>query len=459
MMKLIAGEATTSQEAAASGAPDRSPVRSRPLLLMERTLYRDGHVPFTCVFSIKLRGQLDKSPLRGALRRLQSKHPLLRCVVEDVRGRPCFVLRDDPAPIPLRIGDRLSEDQWEEEVHREWINPFNGAVEPLVRLIWLRGSGIHNLILPAHHSICDGQGGIGLLQDLLRAYEHPESDPGSYDELGSLEDLVPPEVLQNPNFQRRLQWKRRQLKYILWLKTCHRTQPAPIDPESVYFHRTRLSTNLTQALAERSKAEHVTVFSPMALAFMQAFRDVRGIKAFKRAHAMVNARRFVPSLRPDGLFGLSPGVQMHAKDLPATSDRNINTFWKRARAIKSDLDQRVSHLGAGFYVYLAGLEGFHHRYDRVVDFFEQTPAIRNLTFSNLGRLELGRQYGGLNVEQVYSPLVMVSPTPAHTVVLSSFAGQMEYAIISDEASLPRTGAGAISCRVVEVLQACAGGSR
>jgi hypothetical protein len=256
-----------------------------------------------------------------------------------------------------------------------------------------------------------------------------------------------------------LRWKRRQLECILWLKTCHRAQPAPIDPESIHFHRARLSTNITQTLAERSKAEEVTVFSPVALAFMQAFRDVRGTKAFKRAHAMVNARRFVPSLRPDGLFGLVPGVQMRVKGLPAPSDLGINTFWKRARAIKSDLDRRVSHLGAGFYVYLAGLEGFHHRYDRVVDFFEQTPAVRNLTFSNLGRLELGRQYGGLHVEQVYSPLVMVSPTPAHTVVLSTFAGEMGYAIISDEASLPRADAAAISCRALEILEACAGGSR
>jgi hypothetical protein len=440
-------------------ASDRSAVRSRPLLLMERTLYRDGHVPFTCVFPVKLRGQLDESPLRTALWRLQSKHPLLRCVVEDVWDRPRFVLRDDPVPISLRIVDRLSEDHWEQEVRCEWITPFNGAVEPLVRLTWLRGSGVHNLILAAHHSICDGQAGIGLLRDLLRAYEHPESDPGSYDELGSLEDLVPADILHDPNFQRRVQWKRRQLECILWLKTRHRTQPAPIDPESVSFHRARLSTNLTQTLAERSKAEEVTAFSPMALAFMQAFRDVRGTKAIKRTHAMVNARRFVPRLRPDGLFGLAPGVQMRAKDLPAPSDMGISTFWKRARAIKSDLDRRVSHLGPGFYVYLAGLEGFHHRYDRVVDFFEQTPAVRNLTFSNLGRLEVGREYGGLNVEQVYSPLVMVSPTPAHTVVLSTFAGEMEYAIISDETSLPYTAAATISRRVVEILEACAGGSR
>jgi hypothetical protein len=455
MMRLNATEATASRDAGASGAP----VRSRPLLLMERTLYRDGHVPFTCVFPIKLRGQLDESALRSALWRLQSKHPLLRCVVEKAWDPRWFVLRHDPAPIPLRIVNRRSEDQWEEEVRCEWITPFNGAVEPLLRLVWLRGCGTHNLILAAHHSICDGQAGIGLLQDLLSAYEHPGSDRGCYDELGSLEDLVPPDILHSRNFRRRVQWKRRQLGCILWLKTRHRTEQPPIDPESVYFHRACLSANLTQTLAERSKAEQVTLFSPVALAFMQAFRDVRGTKAFKRAHAMTNARKFAPRLPPDGLFGLAPGVPMRVKGLPAPSDMGINTFWKRARALKADLDRRVGRHGAGFYVSLASLEGLHHRYERVVDLFEQTPAHRNLTFSNLGRLELGRQYEALHVEKVYSPLVMVSPTPAHTVVLSTFAGEMGYAIISDEASLPRTTAAAISRRAGEILEACAGGSR
>jgi hypothetical protein len=105
------------------------------------------------------------------------------------------------------------------------------------------------------------------------------------------------------------------------------------------------------------------------------------------------------------------------------------------------------------------LEALHHKYNSVVDYFERSPIIRPLTFSNMGRLTLGPLYGDLNVEKVYSPLVMVSPTPANTVVLSSFAGEMEFAIISDEQSLPRVDANAISRRAAELLQACIVGSK
>jgi Condensation domain len=423
-------------------------------MLMERTMYRDGHTPFTSVFSIQLRGRLDECQLRNALRCVQSKHPLLQCVVEELLDRPRFVLRDNPTPIPLRIVDRLNENHWEEEVRREWITPFHGASGPLVRLIWLRGSGIHNLILAGHHCICDGQAGIGLLQDLLRVCEDPRCDLRSYDELGELEDIVPGELLLDPKFCRRLRWKRHSLECILWWKTRHYTKPAPIDAETMYFDRYLLGTKITQSIALRSKTEEVTVLAPIVLAFMQAFRDVRGTEAFKKVGAMVNARRFLDRVPSDGLFGLAPGVRIPVKDLPVPSSMGMDTFWKRARAVKADLDKRVDHLGTVFYQHLLSWEGLHQKYNSVVEFFEQIPAIRHLTFSNMGRLALGTQCGDLRVEKVYSPLVMVSPTPANTVVLSSFAGEMEFAIISDEQSLPRAHAATISRRTAEILQAC-----
>jgi hypothetical protein len=432
--------------------------RSRPLLLMERTMYRDGRTPFASVFPIKLRGHLDECQLRDALRRLQYKHPLLRCVVNDLPDRPRFVLRDNPAPIPLRIVHRLSEDGWEDEVLREWTTPFNGAAGALIRFVWLRGSGIHNLILAGHHCICDGQGGIGLLQDLLRAYKDPQCDIGFYAELGSLEDIVPPPVLLDPKFHRRLRWKRRSLECILWLNARRRKTSERIDTKTIYFHRGVMSAHIAQSLADRSKIEKVTVLAPAALAFMQAFRDVRGADSFKKVNAMVDARRLVHRIPTNALFGLSPGVPMRVKDLPSPSDVGLNTFWTRARAIKADLDKRVGYLASEFYRLLLSLEGLHHRYNSVVDFFESTPAIRPLTFSNVGRLALGTQYRGLCLEKVYSPLVMVSPTPANTVVLSSFGGEMEFAIISDEQSLPRADAVAILHRTTRILEACVVGS-
>ena len=51
---------------------------------------------------------------------------------------------------------------------------------------------------------------------------------------------------------------------------------------------------------------------------------------------------------------------------------------------------------------------------------------------------------------------MVSPTPANTVVISSFAGRLEIAIISDEHSLPSVQAMAIRQRAMNILRDHAG---
>ena len=110
-------------------------IRSRRLLLLERTMYREGRTPFTSVFSIQLLGRLEEGRLRQALARLQAKHPLLRCVIEDGADSegPRFVLRDHPAPIPLRIFERKHDDDWQTEVRREWVAPFEASRDPLVR--------------------------------------------------------------------------------------------------------------------------------------------------------------------------------------------------------------------------------------------------------------------------------------------------------------------------------------
>jgi hypothetical protein len=187
---------------------------------------------------------------------------------------------------------------------------------------------------------------------------------------------------------------------------------------------------------------------------MQAFRDVRGEKGLSKTCTMVNARRFLPEMRADAMFGLAPGVALRTKGLPPPQEMSASDFWARARAIKADLTRRIDRLGTGLYDKLVGLERLHDKYAGLVAFFESAPAVRNLTLSNLGRLDLPQQYRSFRLERVYSPLVMVSPTPANTVVISTFAGQMEFAIISDEQSLPLAQALEIKQRAMEILRTC-----
>jgi hypothetical protein len=422
-------------------------------------MYRDGRTPFTSVFSIQLLGRLELGRFREALARLQAKHPLLRCVIEDGAGSegPRFVLQDRPAPIPLRIVERKHDDDWQTEARREWVAPFDASRDPLVRLVWLRASEVSELILVGHHCICDGQSGMTLLRECLSAYDEPEKDLGTYDVLGAIEDFVPASLQEDRSFRRRVRWKIGLLRLGLLLKRRKRAPSAsPIRGEQMYFHRWRLDKGASLTLTERCRAEGVTVLAAMSVAFLQAFREVRGTEALRKVYTMVNARRFMPLLRPDAMFGMAPGVELSMKGLPPPQRMSASAFWTCAQAIKADLTRRVDVLGRDIYDYLVGMESMHDMYGSLVGDTDSAPAVRHITLSNMGRLEFPQRYSSFWVETIYSPLVMISPTPANTVVISSFAGRLELAIVSDERSLPPAHAIAIRRRAMDLLRDCAG---
>jgi len=446
-------------ERGSTNAPVQGNIRSRRLLLLERTMYREGRNPFTSVFTIQLLGRLEEGRLRQALARLQAKHPLLRCVIEDGAESegPRFVLQDRPAPIPLRIVERKHDDDWQTEVRREWVAPFDASRDPLVRLVWLRASEVSELILVGHHCICDGQSGMTLLRECLRAYDEPDKDLGTYDALGGIEDVVPAALLKDRGFRRRMRWKIGLLRLIfLWERRKRARSASPIRGDQMYFHRWSLDKGASLTLTDRCRTEGVTVHAAMSVAFLQAFREVRGTQALRKFYTMVNARRFIPLLRPDAMFGMAPGVKLSMKGLPPPQEMSASGFWLCAHAIKADLTRRVDVLGRDIYDYLVGMEGMHSMYGSLVGDTDSAPAVRHVTLSNMGRLEFPQRYQSFWVETIYSPLVMISPTPANTVVISSFAGRMELAIVSDEQSLPPAQARAIRRRAMDILRDCAG---
>ena len=434
--------------------PAYDTMRSRPLLLLERTMYREGCTAFTSVFTIKLLGSLDEMQLRRALRALQAKHPLLRCVVEYIDGRPYFVAQDRPAPIPLSIVERRGDDDWQHHVRREWTVPLGLVREPLARFVWLREAHASELILMAHHCICDGQSGMNLLEECLRAYDDPECE--TLDALNTVEDLVPAYIRQDRRFQRRVRWKMRLLRLGLLLKRKKAGETrSSIASEQMYFQRWRLDEPTSQSIMDRCKTESVTVLAGATAAFLRAFHEIRGSNELRKAYTMVNVRRFLPQLKSDALFGIAPGVELSLKNVPL-GELTEAGFWESARAIKADMVQRVDRLGAGLYEYLVGLESLHDQYDSLVGDTDGASTVRHLTLSNMGRLDLPTQYRTFTLETVYSPLVMVSPTPANTVILSSFASRLEFAIVSDTQSLPQAQATAIQQRAMFILRNCAG---
>ena len=126
----------------------------RKMMLCERIMYVDRETPFTLVQAARIRGRLDPEQLRHALDRIQLKHPMLRCAVLD-GDSPQIVLEDDPAPIPLRLVARESDQDWLRESHIERETAFASDRAPLMRAVWIHDEDGGELLLTCHHCICD----------------------------------------------------------------------------------------------------------------------------------------------------------------------------------------------------------------------------------------------------------------------------------------------------------------
>jgi len=140
-------------------------------------MYANGETPVNCVFTARLRGHLTRESLRCALDRVQSKHPLLQAGIhEDRRGRPYFVSNGKVSPIPIKLIDRISDDDWLAVSETEWKNPFDLKQGPLFRLIWIHGIMVSELLLVSPHCISDGMSCITLLREILSLLDQPDPE-------------------------------------------------------------------------------------------------------------------------------------------------------------------------------------------------------------------------------------------------------------------------------------------
>ncbi|WP_394539578.1 condensation domain-containing protein [Lysobacter enzymogenes] len=408
----------------------------RKMMLCERVMYVDRDSTFTIVQAARVRGAIEPQRLRAALDRVQRKHPMLRCSIED-GDPPTIVCEDDPAPIPLRIAERIDAEEWQRQSHIERETRFDSARAPLIRLTWVRGSDaqgeVGELLLACHHVICDGMSMLTLLREILALCADPQLDIGTHTGFNALADILPPQVLGDRRVRRSAAWK--ALAFRLFFSLRRRRPPVP-QGEFFVLHW-KLPREDTAALAARAKAEGVTVFAAMSVAFSLAFRTVKGAAATGKIFAPVDVRKFLPLILPDQLFAASPGAIVPLdKELPPERVDDA-AFWEQARAFKGRLNQKVERMSRNVHEYFIGLEMMHSIFAQFVAERRSDLDKFDTTISNIGRIDIPQDYPGFRVETVYSPTARL-PWRSTTAVLSSgYAGELDFVFTCDTASLSR----------------------
>ncbi len=411
----------------------------RKLLLMERIMYVDAATPLNGVFTAKIRGSVNPGNLSVALARMQQKHPLLRVRIdEESTGGPYFVSNENIGPIPIRIAERLTDDDWLKESQAECHKLFAGENEPFARVVWLRSTEVSELLLILPHCICDGGSAVSLMNEMLTVLDDPQQQLKPHDPVNSIQELTPEIFNTGKNI-----WKIRIFSLLVKLFFLLPDSRKKFNAGNDYVLHWRLDEEHTLALARACKKAGASVHATLCVAFMQAFRQTQGRKARGRVISPVDIRLFIPQIKPDTLFAFAPIVELALR-------KDVN-FWDAARKIKTELAAKVKAMDA--YEMLAAGECLHSSVGKMIKFLKTSDGSHDVTLSNMGRLHISRTFKSFELEAMYGPILAFPWRNPNTLITTKFKNQMDFTFMSNDAFLDQAEASKIKTIAMELLSA------
>jgi NRPS condensation-like uncharacterized protein len=359
----------------------------------------DQILPVHFSLNARIKGQIHIEQLSQALAQVRHAHPLLRSKIEvDSNGIPHFI--EATAPIPLRVVARQNDQQWEREVETELSQSFDYTVAPLARVVLLHSEDTCDLIFTCYHAIADGLSIAYVIRDILQALN---SDLPSISDSLSLEQALQIESIETAP-----------------TKNCYSTA---VSTRSRPIIRTALlSRELTQRLLDRARQEKTTVHGAISAAFLKAMNH-ESLKCL----SPINLRSYLPESVQEAMgVYITYGSSQHSSD---------SELWEIARSLKSQLAEFTNpnrwqaEIGMRQTVLATSPEA-----EMVFHAMRQQHGY-NLLVSNLGRLNIGQQYGSVQLETIYGPAVMAGLPEERIVGVATIGGQLSLTVCFDSTTI------------------------
>ncbi|NOW93676.1 condensation domain-containing protein [Mucilaginibacter sp. SG564] len=412
----------------------------RKLMMVERIMHVDASTPLNCVFAVKIAGSINPENLHTALAKVQQKHPLLRVGIdEEQEGGPYFVTNEYVRSIPVRIAERLTDNDWLKESETEWYKLFDGDNVPLARVVWIRSAAVSELLLVMPHCVCDGGTCVALLSEILSLLDNPAQELDTYIPFNSVQELMPDsfDIAKNKR-------KGRIYSFLGRLFFLLKNTRNKFGTGRNYAIHWKVDEEQTLAIAEATKNAGTSMHAALCVAFLKAFQKVRGAKARGKLISPVDIRRFIPEIKADTMFAFAPIVEL------TIDKKNPNMdFWEQARKIKTDLTAKIETMNAYEMLWMG--EYMHKTVNRMVKFLKSTDGSHDVTLSNMGRLPIAEKYQNFEVETIYSPTVAFPWRNPNTLVTTTFKNKMDFTFMSNDNFLEETEALKIKDAAMELL--------
>ncbi|MFH7013654.1 condensation domain-containing protein [Flavobacterium sp. FlaQc-52] len=410
----------------------------RKLLLVERIMFIDANTPLNCVFTAKIKGEIQKEHLQIALAKIQNKHPLLRAAIDlQDKQHPVFVIKENMKPIPLRIVQRQTDTDWLAESEQEWYRQFKEEGSPLGQLVWVKGQELSELLWVLPHCICDGTGMVTLMQELLALIDDPTLDLEPYQLFQSVNNFL------SPQFD--IQKKTRKAKlYLLLAKSFFLLQRKNKKRNlgKNYAIHWKVDPTNSAFIKQKCKDSGISVHALLCTAFMQAFQDAQGKAAKRKVISPIDIRHFIPEIKKDHLFAFAPTVELSLK-------KNTSQILDQAKHIKQDLTQKIEKMDARELLWMG--EQMHPLVNRMIGLLKSSRGGHDLTLSNMGSLQIPNAYKNFTLEDIISPTVAFPWLNSNTLVTSTYRDQMDFTLMSNQDFLPKEEALKIRDKAIALL--------
>lgn len=412
----------------------------RKLLFAERMLYGNGEAPFNAVIPIRIKGHIDADRLQGALKRLQQKHPFLNAVVQlDGQAMPWFVVEKEKAlTIPVRKVVRVGNGDWQRESVKEWAIPFNPHTEALMRVVWIEGPDVSELILVIHHCLCDGGSAMAILAALLQVLDDEQAEIGTEKPLMTVADMIPAPILNSRKKRIKAQVVGGIANFVLWLIPVKKK---PIERKTDYLLHWKLDKDSSDHLIRSCKAAGITVNTALCAAVLRAFQAVRKAEFHNKISCPVDIRRYAPQIKKDHIFAF--GLMF-----VVSAEQNLS-FLDTAKKMQADIDKKTAKLDP--YETIMMMEEAHGSLQNLSNFLKYGKSTNDCMFSNLGKIDIPFQYQSFELETIFSPSVIGPLGNTTTLVTSTYRGQMDFTFIASEGFIPYPEALAIQAQMKSIL--------
>jgi len=410
----------------------------RKLMMVERIMYVDSKTPVNCIFTAKINGEISEYNFKNALAKIQEKHALLRCIIDHKSEKfPFFIEEKDIEPIPIRIIERKTDQDWLLESENEWYRIFEDQKKPLAQLVWVKGQKFSEILWVMPHCICDGTTGVTLMRELLSLLDDPSIQLNSYHIFNSADDFLPSDFnIKKKKRKARFYLMAAKLFFLIQRKSKNRNAG-----KNYAIHR-KLDSATTRQITEKCKINGISVHALLCSAFMQAFKEIQGKQSRGKVISPVDVRHFIPEIKQDHIFAFAPTVELSLK-------KGSPDLLDHARHIKKDLVEKIEKTEARELLWMG--ENMHPVVERMISMLKSSKGGHDITLSNMGKIDIPSDYKNFKVETIFSPTVAFPWLNSNTLVTTTYNQEMDFTFMSNENFLPKEEAFKIKNKAIELL--------